>query len=947
MLGIQYKHESKEDIGGFISKPVARPEYGTIYQHKGMLLQNLHHRYLFITIKLPHLSDLEQRIPDFPNCDNYGSLHTSNPDPLLDDTPTNDNELHQAICNTFKINYFQEMDVIIKIQNRLERKINYTLPAFLPNKINTMQQGLVTSGDGIRNKRAIPALAIIQGVAAIGGMMIKGINALVHAKAASSFNNAIKLINENVQITHDKLITLENRTAMMAKAIIPVLKDCKQQINNTNDGLNRQYRMMTKAHDRYNTLFGQTHKTFQIHHLALLMVKDYIMILVGTLQRIHRQYVKYESALDDTLIGIEHLNSGYLTHCILDPKTLARYLEAVEDDLEETAPAFEPVFTNVYQYYGNSLISFTNIIDYLLLQLPILIKLKIPVPMSRFSIETAPVPLDAETYLGEKREYTQIIPETKLIALTENNYIPLTQAQISLCAKIGYMYYCEYAHLLKKCTEHTCMSAIYYDQGSDIKAKQCKTIVTFDTIPESKILDAGDLLILSNLQKPWTIACKDISRVFEIEYSSYHILNRSKLCECSLIAGNYLLSYTNINCGNIPEARDGYFTTYYLFNKIVLDVITEKFDIQVDENTRNQATLLHNDIPGYNLPTIDFVNSTTDQDKDVSILEEDNSQIYAYLNNVLVHMTDKQQTAIFKLNQDFNKNKEKISQYIKYAGNWQVASVICSYMAMACDVLLIIAMIVFLLKYRKTMQAMLAAFLQTNTKNNAIQSVQVDRIGRAYPPLFMINLPKEEEIIDDLREITVMKYVVQVIMIIVCIAIVLIIMYFCCTKCRHIRIIFKYCFPFLPISRIVRTSRRTDLFVEVTNVTKGNGIWAHFVLTGCFPTQIHLSRPIQKDDVQIATVCCIFKWIRINWSNINVTGISRTTINMPDMAYVSIFMDNDLTHITEDHFEIKLIARLLDQMYVVQPPVFLLRYDYGPPSAPQFPEHLHSLLTHS
>ena len=43
--------------------------------------------------------------------------------------------------------------------------------------------------------------------------------------------------------------------------------------------------------------------------------------------------------------------------------------------------------------------------------------------------------------------------------------------------------------------------------------KQCKTIVTFDTIPEFKILDAGDLLILSNLQKPWTIACKDVSRV--------------------------------------------------------------------------------------------------------------------------------------------------------------------------------------------------------------------------------------------------------------------------------------------------------------------------------------------------------------------------------------------------------------------------------------------------
>ena len=168
-----------------------------------MLLQNLYHRYLYILIKLPHLLDLEQRIPSFPNCDNYGSLTASNPDPLFDDTPTNDNKLHQGICNTFKINYLQEMDTIIKLQNRLECKINYTLPALLPNKLNTMEQGPATSSESTKNKRAIPALAIIQDIAAIGGMMIKGINSLVDAKRASSFNNAIKLVNENVQITHD------------------------------------------------------------------------------------------------------------------------------------------------------------------------------------------------------------------------------------------------------------------------------------------------------------------------------------------------------------------------------------------------------------------------------------------------------------------------------------------------------------------------------------------------------------------------------------------------------------------------------------------------------------------------------------------------------------------------------------------------------------------------
>ena len=259
------------------------------------------------------------------------------------------------------------------------------------------------------------------------------------------------------------------------------------------------------------------------------------------------------------------------------------------------------------------------------------------------------------------------------------------------------------------------------------------------------------------------------------------------------------------------------------------------------------------------MPTIDFVQTTTDNDEDVSILEEDNSQIYAHLNNVLVHMIDNQETAIFKSKQDFIKNKEKISQYIKYAENWQVTSVICSYTAMACDILLIIAMITFLLKYRKTMQVMLAAFLQMNTKNTGLQSVQADQIDRTYPPLFTLNLPKEEGIIDDLREISAMEYIVQVIMIIVCIAGVIIVLYFCCMKCRHTHIIFKYCFPFLPISHIICMSRCTDLFVEVTNITEDNGIWAHFVSTRYFPSQIQLSRPIEKDDVQIETFCCIFK----------------------------------------------------------------------------------------
>ena len=56
--------------------------------------------------------------------------------------------------------------------------------------------------------------------------------------------------------------------------------------------------------------------------------------------------------------------------------------------------------------------------------------------------------------------------------------------------------------------------------------------------------------------------------------------------------------------------------------------------------------------------------------------------------------------------------------------------------------------------------------------------------------------------------------------------------------------------------------------------------------------------------------------MHIDWDTTVVTGISGIKIDMPTKAKVSIFTDNDLTHITNDHFEINVVH--------VPPP----RYDY-------------------
>ena len=101
------------------------------------------------------------------------------------------------------------------------------------------------------------------------------------------------------------------------------------------------------------------------------------------------------------------------------------------------------------------------------------------------------------------------------------------------------------------------------------------------------------------------------------------------------------------------------------------------------------------------------------------------------------------------------------------------------------------------------MQAMLMAFITINTSNSGMPSAKANPISRTFPQLFTIKISKEEKIAEDLQEIESMQFIVQVVMVTVCILIAFIVLYYCCEKFRHMCALFKYCFPFLPISRIL------------------------------------------------------------------------------------------------------------------------------------------------
>ena len=110
---------------------------------------------------------------------------------------------------------------------------------------------------------------------------------------------------------------------------------------------------------------------------------------------------------------------------------------------------------------------------------------------------------------------------------------------------------------------------------------------------------------------------------------------------------------------------------------------------------------------------------------------------------------------------------------------WQVLLVIFSYVALTCDIILVLTLIVFFTRYQKMMQAMLTAFITMNMNNSGIPSTKANPISRTFPPLFMIKISEEEKMAEDLHEIESMQLIVQVIMIIVCILIAIIVLYYC------------------------------------------------------------------------------------------------------------------------------------------------------------------------
>ena len=104
-----------------------------------------------------------------------------------------------------------------------------------------------------------------------------------------------------------------------------------------------------------------------------------------------------------------------------------------------------------------------------------------------------------------------------------------------------------------------------------------------------------------------------------------------------------------------------------------------------------------------------------------------------------------------------------------------------------------------------------------------------------------------------------MQTTIQAISFIVCTIVAIIILYQIFKRCHYTCSIVKYYFPFFTISRILIGTHRTDLFVEVTNLTKGNTYGLIILHQAITPHQLDYPDKSQKKMYQLPLVGVVLK----------------------------------------------------------------------------------------
>ena len=224
----------------------------------------------------------------------------------------------------------------------------------------------------------------------------------------------------------------------------------------------------------------------------------------------HQRYLALhegvKTKLDHILDALDNLSNNLLSHSVVRPFVLKRMIEHVRQQLVEKYTYYELVISEVHDYNNIPVSSFDYVDGILGVFVPSFIRPNLQEPMYVYNVKTIPVPYHINVEMVDETEnenaYTQIIPDTEMVAMSRDTYINIDQSELKQCIKFSVMYFCEQTFLMKHTSEHTCETAIYHEQSLDLIKDKCNIQYHPELNPTPQILDAGKHILLGNILEP-------------------------------------------------------------------------------------------------------------------------------------------------------------------------------------------------------------------------------------------------------------------------------------------------------------------------------------------------------------------------------------------------------------------------------------------------------------
>ena len=263
--------------------------------------------------------------------------------------------------------------------------------------------------------------------------------------------------------------------------------------------------------------------------------------------------------------GLEALSQGKLSQFLIHPRRLQKLLRKVVKDVTSKNTQFVPVYTELYHYYETHSVSFTNTDEYIIIQIPTHFINKKQAPLNLYHLHKVPVPLDKDTYDGHESKYTQLQLDHSHLAISDQEYIDLSEEQLSSCLHQHENYLCSNIRFTASTQKLSCAAALFQVKPPDDIVRERCSITYYEHLePSPMVLETQDEILLANLPPTWQLVCdNEIDRPIPLESAIYAVVKRDDLCTCGILAQHIFLYESMHTC----EKPDTSIQLYYTYNR--------------------------------------------------------------------------------------------------------------------------------------------------------------------------------------------------------------------------------------------------------------------------------------------------------------------------------------------------------------------------------------------